>query len=121
MTRAILLVDHGSRRTEANSQIELVAERLRARLPDAIVESAHMELAPPSIAEGIAACVAAGATHIRLHPYFLASGFHTRESIPELVEEALRGHPGIEVHITKPLGVHDKLIDVVLERLEEPD
>jgi sirohydrochlorin ferrochelatase len=118
VTRAILLVDHGSRRAEANALIDQVAELLRARLPEAIIITAHMELAAPSIAEGIEACLDAGATHIKLHPYFLAPGRHTRETIPELVEEALRQLPGISVDITEPMGVHANLIDVVLERLE---
>ena len=37
MKRGILLVDHGSRRPEANAQLEALAERLRRRVPDAVV------------------------------------------------------------------------------------
>ena len=118
MKRAILLVDHGSRRAEANAQLEELAERLRQRATDRAVCFAHMELAAPTIADGIDACVAAGAEEIVVHPYFLGPGSHTTRDIPRLVEEALSRHPGVRVYISQPLGVHDKLVDVILERVD---
>ncbi len=119
MSRAVLLVDHGSRRAVANEQLEEIARRLRARLSDSIVETAHMELVPPSVADGIDACVEAGASEIVVHPYFLAPGSHTTTDIPRLVREAISRHPNVSVRISPPLGAHDKLIDVILDRLEE--
>ena len=116
---AILIVDHGSRRAEANEQLEEVAERLRAREPGRIVRVAHMELAAPSIAEGVSACIAAGATEIVVHPYLLAPGRHTAEDIPRLVAEAGARHPGIELRVSEPLGVHEKIVDVILERVSD--
>lgn len=119
MKRAVLLVDHGSRREEANSQLDALAERVRARLPDRFVQLAHMELAEPSIEQGVDACVAAGAQEIVVHPYFLGPGSHTRDDIPRLVAEATARHAGLRVAISEPLGLHDKLVDVVLARIEE--
>lgn len=119
MKRAVLLVDHGSRREEANAQLEALARRVRARLPDRFVAAAHMELAEPSIAQGIEACVAAGAEEILVHPYFLGPGSHTREDIPRLVARAAARHPGLRIAISEPLGLHEGLVDVVLARLAE--
>ena len=45
MKRAILLIDHGSRRTEANAQLGSLAERVRVRRPDVVVEVAHLDQA----------------------------------------------------------------------------
>jgi sirohydrochlorin ferrochelatase len=119
MPRAILLVDHGSRVDAANLLVAEVADLLRARHPEAIVEIAHMEIASPTIAEGIARCVAAGAEEIAVHPYFLGPGRHTRESIPALVESAQADHPGIAIRITEPLGLDDRLVDVIERRIAE--
>jgi sirohydrochlorin ferrochelatase len=116
--RAVLLVDHGSRRPEANAQLDALAERVRARLPDRFVQVAHMDLAEPSIARAVEACVAAGAEEIVVHPYFLGPGSHTTEDIPRLVAEAAAPHEGLRVQITEPLGLHEKLVDVVLARIE---
>ena len=118
MTRAILLVDHGSRRTAANELLGQIAERLRERTPSCVVEIAHMEIATPSIADGIAACAAAGADEIVVHPYFLAPGNHSTHDIPRLVDEAALRHPGLRVTVSEPLGLHPKLVDVILDRVD---
>jgi sirohydrochlorin ferrochelatase len=118
VTRAILLVDHGSRRPEANAQLEALARRIRARIPDRVVETAHLDVIEPSIPAGIDACVAAGAEDVMVHPFFLAPGLHTTRDIPRLVAEAAGRHPGLRVRISEPLGLHEKLVDVVLERID---
>lgn len=116
MPKALLLVDHGSRSTAANQVLEDLVAILRHRRPDLIVHAAHMELTSPTIPEGLAACVAAGATEIVVHPYMLAPGRHASEDIPRMVNEAARALNGITCRVTEPLGVHEKLAEVVLER-----
>jgi sirohydrochlorin ferrochelatase len=78
-----------------------------------------MELAPPGIAEGIAACVADGAREIVVHPYLLAPGRHSQHDIPTAVTAAAAGHPGVRIRVSAPLGIHEKIVDVVLERVKE--
>lgn len=119
MSAAILLVDHGSRRPEANAQLVALAERVRARVGDRFVAVAHMELAEPSIAQGIGACVAAGADEIVVHPFFLGPGSHTTGDIPRLVADAAARHPGVRARVGPPLGLDEKLIDLVLQRIDE--
>ena len=116
---AILVVDHGSRNDEANRQTQVIAERIAERRPDWIVRHAHMEIAAPDIADGLAACALAGATDVIVHPHFLGPGRHIRETIPALVEAAAQRHPTLAVRIGDPLGVHDGLIDLVIERIEK--
>lgn len=121
MTRAVLLVDHGSQRPAANAQLHELADVLRGRLPTgALVEVAHLELAPPSIADGIDACVRAGAKEIVVHPWFLGPGRHTTHDIPREVDRALARHTGVDAHIASPLGLHPRLLDVVLDWIGEP-
>ena len=115
--RAILLVDHGSRRPEANEQLQELARRVRAQRPDWGVHTAHLEVAEPSVAQALDACAESGVTEIYLHPFFLSPGRHTREDLPALAREACDRHPGLRVHITEPLGVDDAMVAVVLERI----
>ena len=119
MNPAILLVDHGSRRPEANAQLEALAERVRARVRDRFVTVAHMELSEPSIAQAIEACVAAGAEEIVVHPFFLGPGSHTTRDIPRLVADAAALHAGVRARVGPPLGLDEKLVDLVLERIEQ--
>lgn len=116
---AILLIDHGSRRTEANALLEEVASLVKARLGSgAIVEPAHMEIAAPTIAEGFARCVEQGATAIVAHPFMLAPGRHVTEDLPRLIAEAAAGHEGVRFSLAAPLGSHSGVIDAVIERCE---
>lgn len=118
MKQALLLVDHGSRREEANAVLVQVADIIRRQSDFAVVQYAHMEIAEPTIAQGFDACVADGAREVIVHPYFLAPGSHYNEDIPRLVAEAAANHPGVRWTITEPLGIHHKLCEVVLERVE---
>lgn len=78
-----------------------------------------MELAEPSIEQGFAACAAAGALDVTVHPYMLAPGRHATRDIPRMVEEAAQRHPGIAFRVSAPLGVHELLAKVVVERVGE--
>jgi len=118
VSRAILLVDHGSRLDAANEVLERIAATLRRRLPDRLVAVAHMELAEPTLAEALAHCASAGAREVVVCPYFLGPGRHTTGDIPRLVEEARAAHPELRVAIAEPLGFDERLVDVVLARVE---
>jgi sirohydrochlorin ferrochelatase len=115
--KAILLIDHGSVREAANHMLECVGNLVQQMAGDAvIVKIAHMELAEPTIAQGFAACVEAGATEVVAFPYMLSPGKHSTRDIPRLVADAAREHPGITYQVTPAFGVHEKLAEVVLER-----
>ncbi len=116
MSKALLIVDHGSVRDEANRMLEGVAEILRRQRPGLIVHIAHMELAAPTIKDGVAACVRDGATEVIIHPYMLSPGRHATSDIPALAREAATDFPNITYSVTDPLGLHDKIGEVVLER-----
>jgi len=120
MKRAILIVDHGSRLPEANELLEAVAARVRQRLPDRVVRTAHLDLATPSIPDAIDACADEGAGEIVLLPWFLSPGAHTARDLPRIAQEAAGRHPGVRISCAAPLGFDEKLVDVLLERLASP-
>ena len=115
-SKALLIVDHGSVKEEANRMLEDVAELVRRQRPDLIVHIAHMELAEPTIEQGVSACVEDGATEVIVHPYMLSPGRHATTDIPSMVQDAVQGFPNLKFSVTGPLGLHDKSGEVVLER-----
>ena len=120
MTRAILLVDHGSRRDEANAVVGEVAVLVRAEMGEgAIVEAAHMELAEPTIAEAFDACVAAGADEVVVVPYFLGPGRHATEDVPRLAAEAAKKHPDVRYRVAAALGADPLMARLVMTRAEK--
>ncbi|MEO8575210.1 MAG: CbiX/SirB N-terminal domain-containing protein [Gemmatimonadales bacterium] len=115
--KAILLVDHGSRKSAANEMLLAMADLVQSMAgPDVIVRPAHMELAMPSIAAGFANCVEAGATNIIVFPYMLSPGKHSTNDIPRMVAEVALAHPGVRYSVTKAFGIHEKLGEIILMR-----
>lgn len=117
-TKALILVDHGSVVREANDMLVKLADMVRqnSSCKFDIVRYAHMELAEPTISEAFDSCVADGAEEIVVHPYFLAPGRHSTKDIPRMVGDAAKKHAGISYYVTEPLGLDQKIVEVVLER-----
>lgn len=113
----IVVVDHGSRRTESNRRHEDFVAQWKPRSGYAIVEAAHMELAEPSVGTAFDACVAAGATTVVVAPYFLWPGNHWDRDIPTLAAEAAARHPGVHFLVTAPLGPHPLLMEILDDRV----
>jgi sirohydrochlorin ferrochelatase len=114
---AILLIDHGSTRAEANEMLARMAGLVQGMVGDAaVVRFAHMELAAPTIDEGFAECVAAGAREVVAFPYMLSPGRHSTSDIPRMVAAAAARFPGVAFRVTPAFGVHEKLGEVILER-----
>lgn len=114
----IIIVDHGSRRTESNQMLHRAADRFAASSSYRIVEPAHMELAEPSIAEAVRRCVIRGAKRIIIFPYFLSPGRHWTEDIPALARAAVQEYPGLEWLVTAPFGLHPDMNSIISDRIE---
>lgn len=115
--KAILLIDHGSVRAEANHMLACMANLVQHVVgPATLVCYAHMELAEPGIPAGFDECVRRGATEVVAFPYMLSPGKHSTRDIPRMVAEAASRHPGVRYSVTPAFGVHEKLAEVVAER-----
>lgn len=117
----LLIIDHGSRRPDANRVVRQVAEMVRKESRFLIVQHAHMELAEPTIRQGFETCLAAGVEAIVVQPYFLGPGRHSTSDIPRMVREAARNHPRVTIRLCPPLGPHPKMGELVLERIGEAE
>jgi sirohydrochlorin ferrochelatase len=119
--RGLLLIAHGSRREASNDEVRRLTERLRGRLGRrfSLVSCAFLEIASPSIPEGIDGAVRRGVESLVLLPYFLAAGSHVAEDIPALVEAKSREHPGVAIEITPYLGAAEGLMDLLVSLAED--
>lgn len=115
----LVIVDHGSRRAESNELLLEVAAMFRRATGLQNIEPAHMELAPPSIADAFDALVERGVRLVVVVPYFLAPGRHWREDIPRLAAEAAARRPGVRHMVTAPLGLHEALAAVMTQRISD--
>ena len=118
---SLLLIAHGSRRPEANADLEYVAEAMRIRGRYPIVQVSYLELAEPDIEAGGALCVAAGATDVVMLPYFLSPGKHVVEDLTAARNRLSERFPNVRFALAEPLGRHPRLVDVVEERAREAE
>jgi sirohydrochlorin ferrochelatase len=118
LSTAVLLIAHGSRRSEANDDLVRLAGILRDRNQYPIVEMSYLELAEPGIAAGGEACVAQGATRVKMLPYFLSAGAHVVEDLEAHRRELTEHFPHVTFELCPPLGLHPLMVEIVLDRLQ---
>ncbi len=118
--KALILVDHGSKVDKANKLLIEIINLLKKKQNTGFdfITHCHMELCDPTIEDAFEQAVNSGATEIIVHPYFLAPGRHSKIDIANMVNEAASKYPNIKYRVTEPLGVHNKILEVVLERAE---
>lgn len=118
--KALLLVAHGSRREASNNEIRELTERLSARSADSFsdVRCAFLELAEPSIPDGIMQCAEQGANEVMVLPYFLSAGRHVAEDIPEEIEKARAALTGVEVKQLPYIGSLEQITDLLISAAE---
>src|SRR3954466_16123179 len=115
--KGILIVDHGSRKAEANDMLRCMANLIQTMAgTDVVVRYAHMELSDPDVAAGFTSCVEGGATEVVVFPYMLSPGRHSTSDIPRMVADVARRFPQVSFSVTPAFGVHEKLAEVVLDR-----
>ena len=118
MKTAILLLGHGSRAAGVNDALSAIAAMVKEETGAALVEVAFLPPHAPGIEQGVERCVAQGATRVLLSPYFLYAGAHVLRDLPEQMARARKRHPGLEMILGEPLGVHPKLAEIVRERID---
>ncbi len=113
--KTLLLLAHGSRREQSNTEIAQVAETLAARVQAQFETTRHafLELAEPPVAEVIDQMIGDGASEIVILPYFLSAGRHVYEDIPAIIEEKQNQHAGIKFTVVPYLGEAPDVIDVL--------
>ncbi len=116
---AVLILGHGSRKKEANDILREVAGSIERAGHYGIVLPAFLQMEKPDFREAVRTLDAKGFKDIAILPYFLYSGAHVQEDLPNEMEEALKKHPGINFRLGACLGFHAKLIDIAMERIEE--
>lgn len=97
-------------------ELHRVAEALRQRSEFHVVQPAYLELAEPSISAGGQRCVAAGAGHVILLPFFLSPGRHVTDDLSAARDDLARTYPQVRFTVADALGSHPLILDALLDR-----
>ncbi|MBM7649810.1 sirohydrochlorin ferrochelatase [Bacillus ectoiniformans] len=117
--KAVLYICHGSRVKKGREEALSFIEQTKPHIDIPIQEACFLELAEPTIEQGLAKCADQGATEIIVIPFLLLSAGHAKEDIPRELAKAHSKFPGMTIHYGKPLGVHEAIIDILIERMKE--
>jgi sirohydrochlorin ferrochelatase len=114
---ALLLIAHGSRRQASNDEVRDLTQSLKTQTNEAfsIVECAFLELADPSIPDGVTTCVEKGAESVTVLPYFLSAGRHVITDIPEELQKARNQHPNINIKTAPYLGSAQGISEILID------
>ena len=113
--RALVIVAHGSRREASNAEVRQLAQVIAGKVGERFmqVESAFLELAEPSIPDGIEKCIQAGADEVIVLPYFLSAGRHVSQDIPAEVEIKRKQYPHTSISIAAYLGADERVAELM--------
>lgn len=111
--RGILLFGHGSRSPEWARPFHAIREVIAAKSPGLPVALGFLEAMRPTLDEGIAELVAAGAGEIDIVPVFLASGNHILRDLPQLAAAAMERHSGLVIRVAAPAGEAPLVIEAM--------
>ena len=115
LARHCLLVAHGSRLEASNAEIRVLAALLDSLSTEfSQIECAFLEIAKPSIPDGLRHLIAQGAQNIVVVPYFLSAGRHVMTDIPEQVAGVQSQFPAIDIRITAYIGANKGMAELVL-------
>ncbi|MEH6911338.1 MAG: CbiX/SirB N-terminal domain-containing protein [Oceanicoccus sp.] len=117
-----MLVAHGSRRSESNKEVVALADKLSLLCCEQfpIVHYGFLEIAETLIPDGVSACVDDGATDITVVPYFLNSGRHVVEDIPNIVNDCRELYPHIKISIAPHIGAAQAIVELVITSATMP-
>jgi sirohydrochlorin ferrochelatase len=116
--KTMLIVAHGSRRAESNDEVRALVTQLHAQARESFdaVGCAFLELAEPSIPDGLREAIAAGAREVVVMPYFLSAGRHVVTDIPNEVDVVRAEHPDITITVAPYLGAAPELGALLLKQ-----
>lgn len=115
---AILLIARGGSDPAANGDFYKITRLLWEKLPVKYVESAFMGVTDPRVEEGIERCVKLGAKKIIMLPYFLFTGI-LMERMNGMCKQFNEKYPDCAIQIANYFGYHERLQNVLLERIEQ--
>lgn len=114
----ILVVGHGSREQASNLEFEELVAQVRAHRPGFDVRHAYVELAAPSLADGLDA-IAGCNERVVVVPCFLFNAGHVKNDIPLALADARPKFPAVRFEAGRVLGVHPALAQLAFQRASQ--
>jgi len=117
--KAIIVLGHGSKAPQALETLKTYGEMVKSKTRCEIVEIASLQFNKPDLSEALGSVIMAGASKIVIVPFFLYNGIHMQKDIPEVISAEKEKNPEVEIILANHLGADHRLVDIVVDRIEE--
>jgi len=114
---SILLVGHGSRNRDGNTEILHFAAQWRARHPAWRIETCFIEHAEVLLEAGLDQA-AREARQVLVIPFILNAAGHVKMELPAAIEAARARHPAVSFSCTRHLGMGREILKVLQGQLD---
>lgn len=117
---ALVLFGHGSLLCGSDEPMRTHADRLREKEEWLDVQVGFLNYSEPAIEKAVEQCIARGAGHIVIAPYFLVAGKFVTVDLPARIASVKAAYPGVQFTVAQALEDVDGLLDVVDSLMQSP-
>lgn len=120
----VIVLAHGSRGERGKSEIPEVLTRITNGLSsllsqDAEIIGASLQFNNPDLEEAVGLLIDRGVKEIIIAPYFLFTGRHLTEHLPQDLDKLRKAYPGTTFMVTDNLGLQDYFIELMSRRITD--
>ncbi len=120
----VIVLAHGSRGERGKGEVEAVLKEiavgLRPRLGSGIeIIGAALQFNQPGLEEAVALLSAKGINRIVIAPYFLFTGRHITEHVPQIMEKLQGDYPEKEFILADNLGLDESFVGLMARRIKQ--
>ncbi|MEU8772554.1 sirohydrochlorin chelatase [Streptomyces sp. NPDC048606] len=119
MSRALLVIAHGSRDPRHAATVSALVGRARALRPGLRMETAFLDFNAPTVPQALASLYLSGVREVVAVPLLLTRAFHAKADIPAVLAESTSRLPGVSVRVAEVLGPSPLLVGALERRLAE--
>ncbi|MEO0317802.1 MAG: hypothetical protein RL404_1500 [Pseudomonadota bacterium] len=112
-TKALVLFAHGARDPRWAQPFQKLQQRAQARLPDAEVVLAFLELMEPRLPAVVADLAGKGIQQVSVVPVFLGQGGHVLRDLPPMIDELRTAYPSTQISVSEAVGENAAVLDAI--------
>jgi len=111
VAHALLLVGHGSRDPDGQSEFLEFATKVQQAAGQRPVVPCFLELAEPTIPQGLARCIELGYRDIAAVPVLLFAARHNKRDVPVEFDRVRESHPDLRIRYARHFGITTEIVD----------
>jgi len=112
-------VGHGTRDESGLAEFMETARAVASQWSPGVLEPCFLEMARPTVAEGLARLAQRGARRVAVVPLLLFAAGHAKRDIPAAVADAAAAFPDLAIRHADVLGCREPILALSQRRFEE--